>query len=176
MAFDLEEAAAILARTPTALRGLLEGLPDAWARADEGPGTWSPYDIVGHLIHGERCDWLPRIRRLLEHGESVPFEPFDRFAQFRESQGRSLDALLDEFAAARRQSLADLAALELAPADLARTGRHPDFGPVTLGQLLSTWTAHDLGHLAQACRAMAGRYRDEVGPWRQYLPIVAPRR
>lgn len=176
MAFELDEAAAILARTPTALRGLLSGVPEAWARADEGPGTWSPYDIVGHLIHGERCDWLPRIRRLLEHGETVAFDPFDRFAQFRESGGRPLDELLDEFTAARARSLVDLAALRLAPADLARAGTHPAFGRVTLGQLLSTWAVHDLGHLAQACRAMAGRYRDDVGPWREYLPIVAPRR
>ena len=176
MAFDINEAAAILERTPGALRALLGGLPEAWTAADEGPGTWSPYDIVGHLVHGERTDWIPRVRRLLEHGEAVPFDPFDRFAQFTESHGRPLDALLDEFAALRAGSLRDLAALRLAPADLARTGAHPAFGRVTMAQLLSTWTAHDLGHLAQACRVMAGRYREDVGPWREYLPITAPRR
>lgn len=176
MAFAIDEAVAILERTPGALRALLGGLPAAWTAADEGPGTWSPYDIVGHLIHGERTDWIPRVRRLLEHGEAVPFAPFDRFAQFTESQGRSLAVLLDEFAALRAHSLSDLASLRLAGEDLARTGTHPAFGRVTLAQLLATWTVHDLGHLAQACRAMAGRYRDDVGPWREYLPIVAPRR
>jgi hypothetical protein len=176
MAIVVAEAVAILERTPAALRGLLAGLPDVWTRADEGPGTWSPYDIVGHLVHGERTDWIPRLVRLLEHGEAVPFAPFDRFAQFTESKGRSLADLLDEFSRLRAHSLRELAALDLGEADLGRTGTHPAFGRVTLAQLLATWTAHDLGHLAQACRAMAGRYRDDVGPWREYLPIVAPRR
>lgn len=176
MQMTLDEAVAVLERTPAALRGLLEGLPEAWIRADEGPETWSPYDIVGHLVHGERTDWLPRIRRLLEHGESMPFEPFDRFAHFTESKGYTMPDLLDAFAKARARSLVDLAALRLAPGDLGRAGTHPAFGRVTLGELLSTWTVHDLGHLAQCCRVMAARYRDDIGPWREYLPIVAPRR
>lgn len=176
MVFAIDEATAILERTPGALRALLAGLPAAWTGADEGEGTWSPYDIAGHLVHGERADWIPRVRRLLEHGEAVPFDPFDRFAQFQESQGRPLEELLDEFARLRASSLAELASLRLGAGDLSRTGTHPAFGRVTLAQLLSTWAVHDLGHLAQACRAMAGRYREDVGPWREYLPIVAPRR
>ena len=176
MAFDLGEATAILERTPAALRALLGGLPDAWTRADEGPDTWSPFDVVGHLSHGDRAEWIPRVRHLLEHGEARPFTPFDRFAQVRDAPGRTLSEKLDEFAALRAQSLRDLAALRLTPADLERAGAHPAFGRVTLGQLLATWTVHDLGHLAQVCRAMAGRYREDAGPWAAYLPILAPRR
>ena len=176
MVFDLGEATEVLERTPAALAALLGGLADAWVRADEGPDTWSPFDVVGHLIQGERCDWLPRVRHILEHGESTPFTPFDRFAQFEASKGSTLAALLDEFAALRARSLRDLSALRLSSADMDRAGTHPAFGRVTLGQLLSTWTVHDLGHVAQICRAMAGRYHRDVGPWAAYLPIVAPRR
>lgn len=176
MTFELAEAVSVLERTPAALRALLLDLPETWTRANEGPETWSPYDVVGHLIHGERCDWIPRIRIILGHGESLAFAPFDRFAQFTESAGRPLADLLDEFSTLRTQSLRELADLQLSPSDLVRLGTHPALGRVTLGQLLSTWTVHDLGHVAQVCRAMAGRYREDVGPWQQYLPIVAPRR
>jgi hypothetical protein len=176
MAFDLEEMVAVLERTPAALRGLLAGLPDAWITADEGPGTWSPYEVVGHLIHGERSNWIARVRHILDAGESRPFTPFDRFAQQSESRQRTLAELLDQFAGLRAASLRDLAALRLTAADLERIGAHPEFGRVTLGQLLATWTVHDLGHLAQVCRVMAGRTREEVGPWRAYLPVLAPRR
>ena len=168
----LEEATAVLARTPGALDALLRGLPEGWLSAHEGGESWSPYDVMGHLIHGERTDWIPRVRRLLEHGESLAFEKFDRFAQFEESKGKTLASLLDEFAAVRAQSLRDLAALKLTSEDLDRRGRHPAFGPVTLRQLLATWMAHDLDHLTQIARVIARQYSDEVGPWRAYLRII----
>ena len=174
MPFDLSQAVSVLDRTPIVLRDMLHGLPDAWTRGDEGPDTWSPYDVVGHLIHGERTDWIPRARIILEEGEGRAFEPFDRFAQERESRGKSLAQLLDEFAALREENLEVLRGLDLGPAELALKGRHPDLGVVTLGQLLATWTAHDLGHLAQISRVMAKQYADQVGPWRAYMPVLAP--
>lgn len=170
--FDLDEAMALLSRTPATLDALLRNLPDGWIRAHEGGDTWSPFDVVGHLIHGERTEWLGRARIILEQGESRPFVPFDRFAQFRESEGRTLDQLLDEFAALRRQNLEAVANLKLTAADLARRGRHPSFGVVTLRQLLATWVAHDLDHLSQIARVVARQYADEVGPWRTYLRII----
>ncbi len=170
--FDLREARAILARTPVVLDTWLRDLPDAWLAATEGPGTWSPYDVVGHLIHGDRADWIPRARRILEHGEALPFDPFDRDAQFRESAGRSLPDLLDEFARTRRQALDDLDAMALSEADLDRRGTHPALGAVTLRELLATWTAHDLDHVMQIARVMGRRYADDVGPWRAYLRII----
>jgi hypothetical protein len=175
MSYDLGASAALLARTPAVLDAWLRGLPEAWTTANEGPGTWSAFDIVGHLIHGEKTDWLPRARIILAHGEARPFEPFDRFAQERDSEGKTLDALLDEFAALRAANLVALDALGLREADLDRRGTHPALGTVTLGQLLATWVAHDLGHLAQIARVMAKRYRDEIGPWTAYLPIVSDR-
>lgn len=170
--FALNEAVAILARTPATLDALLRGLPDPWITAHEGGDSWSAYDIVGHLIHGERADWLPRVSVILEHGESRPFQPFDRLAQFEHSRGRSLDELLDTFAAERRQSLRDLQALNLTPEDLDRRGRHPDFGAVTLRQLLATWVAHDLDHVMQTARVLGRQYADEVGPWKAYLRVA----
>ena len=170
--YVVEEATAVLARTPRALDALLRGLPDGWIAANEGGESWSPYDVVGHLIHGERTDWIPRVRRLLEHGESLAFEKFDRLAQFEESKGKTLASLLDEFGEVRAQSLRDLTALNLTAADLDRRGRHPAFGPVTLRQLLSTWMAHDLDHVSQIARVIARQYSDEVGPWRAYLRII----
>jgi hypothetical protein len=170
--FTFDEATAILSRTPAALDAYLRGLPDVWITAHEGDGTWSPFDVVGHLIHGERTDWMGRARMILEHGESRTFEPFDRFAQFRDSEGRTLEGLLDEFATLRAQNLRDLAALELTDAHLDRRGRHPEFGVVTLRQLLSTWVAHDLDHVSQIARVLARQYTDEVGPWQAYLRII----
>jgi hypothetical protein len=170
--FVLEEAASLLARTPATLDALLRGLPEGWTTANEGGDTWSPFDVIGHLIHGERADWMPRAKIILAHGEARAFEPFDRFAQFAESEGRTLASLLDEFAALRQQSLRDLAALQLTEADLDRRGRHPAFGVVTLRELLSTWVAHDLDHVAQISRVLARQYSDAVGPWRAYLRIV----
>ena len=167
------EAIAVLGRTPAALDALLRGLPDGWIIAHEGGQTWSPFDVVGHLIHGEQTDWMPRLRIILEHGESRPFEKFDRLAQFNASAGRTLPELLDEFAGLRRHNLADLAALRLSDADLDRRGRHPELGVVTALQLLATWVAHDLDHVVQIARVMAGLYSDEVGPWRAYLRIIS---
>ena len=171
--FVLEEGVAILARTPATLDALLRDLPDGWIAAHEGGETWSPYDVVGHLIHGERTDWMPRVRMILEDGETKPFDTFDRFAQFAASKGRTLGSLLDEFAALRRDNLRDLEALRLAETDLARRGQHPALGVVTLGQLLATWVAHDLDHVVQVARVLAKQYSDEVGPWRAYLRIIS---
>jgi hypothetical protein len=175
MPFRLETAVPILTRTPPLLRAWLDGLPAASLDANEGPETFSPRDVVGHLIHGEETDWLPRARRILEHGESLPFEPFDRFAQ----RGRFTDwtaaALLDRFAALRGESLAALAALPTDSAALARRGMHPALGSVTLGQTLATWVVHDMNHVAQIARVLARQYEGDVGPWIEYLPILRPR-
>ena len=172
MEFELQTGIAVLERTPQALRAMLAGLPDVWTAATEGPDTWSPYDIVGHLVHGERTDWIPRARIILEQGPDRQFAPFDRFAQFRESQGRPLHELLDEFARLRGENLDTLTGWRLTDSHLALEGEHPAFGRVTLRQLLATWVAHDLSHIAQIARVMAKQYRDEVGPWRAYLPIM----
>jgi hypothetical protein len=169
----MDEATAILARTPASLDALLRGLPDGWIGANEGSDTWSPFDVIGHLIHGEQTDWLPRARIILEHGDARPFDTFDRFAQFRASQGRPLSELLDEFAARRAENLRQLATLALTDADLDRPGLHPELGPVTMRQLLATWVAHDLDHLVQIARVLARQYSDEVGPWRAYLRIIS---
>ena len=168
----LAETIALLARTPPTLDTLLRDLPDFWTRGTEGENTWSAYDVIGHLIHGERTDWIPRTKIILEHGESRAFEPFDRFAQFRASEGKSLAQLLDEFAQLRADNLAELRALNMQPADLARRGRHPALGTVTLSQLLSCWAAHDLSHLHQLTRVMAHQYREDVGPWTAYLGVM----
>lgn len=170
--FDLQAGTAVLERTPVALREMLAGLPAQWITADEGPETWSPYVVVGHLVHGERTDWIPRARIILEQTANRRFEPFDRFAQFRESEGKSLPQLLDEFSDLRRANLATLRGWKLTEEKLALEGEHPEFGAVTLRQLLATWVAHDLGHVAQIARVMAKQYREAVGPWRAYLPIV----
>jgi hypothetical protein len=174
-ALRLDEAVQVLARTPAALTALLAGLDDAWLDADEGERTWSARIVVGHLIHAERTDWIPRARRILEHGERLPFEPFDRFAQLEFAPGSPIDALLATFARERAASLDALAHLRLAPADLDRRGRHPALGPVTLRELVATWVAHDLGHVAQIARVLAKRCASDVGPWRAYLPILAER-
>jgi len=171
--FVTEEAIALLSRTPSTLDTLLRGLPDGWVAAHEGGNTWSPFDVIGHLIHGERTDWMPRARIILERGEAQPFETFDRLAQFEESRGRTLASLLDEFASLRANNLRDLASLQLTDAELDRRGRHPQLGVVTLRQLLATWVAHDLDHVMQIARVLARQYSDEVGPWRAYLRIIS---
>lgn len=171
-AFRLDEALEILERTPATLRGLLAGISEPWQRVDEGPDTWSPFDNVGHLIHGEETDWIPRARIILEHGTARPFEPFDRFAQLKRFRDGSLGSLLDRFAELRASNLATLRGWELGPDQLALQGRHPELGTVTLAQLLAAWAAHDLGHIAQISRVMAKRYRSAVGPWVAYLPIL----
>ena len=174
MDFDLHTAVPVLSRTPAVLDVLLRDLPSPWALHTEGPNTWSPYDVVGHLIHGERTDWMPRAEHLLAHGEAVPFPTFDRFAQFEASRGKSLPELLDTFRELRADSLRRLSALRLTAADLGRTGQHPEFGRVTLGQHLATWVAHDLDHLVQIARVMGRQYTEAVGPWRKYLRITGP--
>jgi len=172
MLFSLHHAIEILSRTPATLTSLLAGLSEPWIKNNEGPETWSPYDVVGHLIHGERTDWMPRLKIILELGESRPFDPFDRFAQFEASKGKSLSELLETFATLRRQNLATLKQLNLTEEHFKLKGTHPDFGPVTLGQLLATWVVHDLNHLSQIARVMAKQYVDEVGPWVSYLSIL----
>lgn len=172
MAFTLPDATAVLERTPRTLRAMLEGLPQGWIDAVEAPGGWSPFVVVGHLIHGERTDWIPRARIVLEQGRARAFTPYDRFAQFEASRGKSLSDLLDEFGELRAENLSTLAGWRLTEEQLRLEGRHPDFGLVTLRQLLATWVGHDLGHIAQVARAMAKQYREEVGPWRAYLPVM----
>jgi hypothetical protein len=172
MDFDLPTGIAVLGRTPSTLGALLAGLPPQWTDATEGPDTWSPYDILGHLVQGERADWIPRARIILAQGEDRRFQPFDRFAQFRESQGKSLADLLDEFTRLRAESLETLDGWNLTDEQLALEGEHPAFGLVSLRQLLATWVAHDLGHVAQTARVMAKQYREAVGPWRAYLPVM----
>jgi len=170
--FNLTETVALLTRTPATLNALLRGLPNTWVHSNEGKDTWSAYDIVGHLIAGERNDWMTRARIVLESGEARPFDRFDRLAQQRESQGKSLEQLLDEFALLRKENLIALEALNLQPSDLSRRGTHPELGVVTLSQLLSTWAVHDLTHLHQLSRVMAHQYRDAVGPWSIYLGVL----
>lgn len=170
--FDLPDSLALLERMPSVLDALLRGTSDAWHSFHEAPATWSPFEVVGHLIHAEETDWIPRARLILEHGEDRPFEPFDRFAQLTRFAGSPLDSLLDKFAEARRESLAVVRGWQLTEAQLDRTGRHPALGAVTLRQLLATWTVHDLNHLAQISRVLAKRYTDDVGPWREYLSIL----
>jgi len=172
MNFDLSAGIKVLERTPHTLGAMLGGLPPTWTDATEGPETWSPYVIVGHLIHGERTDWIPRAQVILAQGQQRRFTPYDRFAQFHESQGKSLSDLLKEFAGLRATNLATLAEWHLTDVQLALEGEHPELGPVTLRQLLATWVAHDLGHVAQTARVMAKQYREAVGPWRAYLPVM----
>jgi hypothetical protein len=172
MNHQLPDSIALLARTPTALNALLRDLPETWTFRNEGENTWSVFDVVGHLNHGERTDWIPRARTILQFGEAKPFEPFDREAQGRESQGKSLGQLLDEFATLRSENLEELRAMNLKPDDLARRGRHPALGVVTLAELLATWAAHDLTHLHQISRVMAYQYREAVGPWTRFLGVM----
>jgi len=172
MTFDLDKSLEILDRTPDVMRRLLSGLSSDWTTGNEGGETWSPYDVVGHLIHGERTDWMARLDIIMSDRADKTFVPFDRFAQFRDSAGKSLEDLLDEFARARSANLIRLRSLRLTEIDLDRTGIHPDFGRVTLRQLLATWVAHDLDHLMQMSRAMAKQIGAEVGPWVKYLRIL----
>jgi len=169
---DPEHTLSLLARTPAVLSALLRDLPDGWTRRNEGENTWKPAEVVAHLISGERTDWMPRVKMILQFGETRTFEPFDRLGWIQESQGKSLSQLLDEFARLRAANLDELCALSLGAEDLGRLGRHPDFGAVTLAQLLATWAAHDLTHLHQISRVMAHQYREAVGPWSKYLGVL----
>jgi hypothetical protein len=172
MEFDLGHTISLLSRTPAVLKTLLGDLPETWTLRNEGENTWSAIDIVGHLIHGERTDWMPRTRMILQSGEAHTFEPFDRWGHVRESQGKSLGQLLEEFAGLRSGNLSELRALNLRQEDLERRGRHPALGVVTLSELLATWAAHDLTHLHQISRIMAHQYREAVGPWSAYLGVL----
>ena len=172
MSYSIDEAVALLERTPRILRSWLAGLPEPWLMATEGPGTWNAFDVIGHLIHGERTDWISRMEHILTKGESEPFPVFDREAMFAASEGKSLGVLLETFAELREENLVRLRARQLTAADLDRTGRHPEFGTVTLRQHLATWVAHDLTHIVQIARVMANRYGAEVGPWKAYLSVL----
>lgn len=173
MPFDLSRSLEILEKTPTVIEKLLDGLSDEWTTTNEGPNTWSPYDVVGHLIHGEKTDWIPRMEIILSAKTDKSFEPFDRFAQFEESKGKTLRQLLDEFNLLRATNVRRLRSMDITGHTLEQTGIHPAFGSVTLQQLLSTWVVHDLNHIAQIVRVMAHQYKAEVGPWREYLRIVS---
>lgn len=172
MEHNLEQTIALLSRTPAALNALLRDLPEVWISRSEGGNTWNTFDVVGHLVYAERADWMPRVKLILQFGESKAFEPFDRLGQVRESQGKSLGQLLDEFAHVRSKNLDELRTLNLQQQDLERRGRHPSLGAVTLSQLLATWAAHDLTHLHQLSRIMAHQYREAVGPWSAYLGVL----
>lgn len=169
---DLETSLALLAKTPAALNALLRELPDAWTRRNEGEKTWSAFDIVGHLIHCEHADWMPRVRCILAHGDSQPFPPFDRGGHVKAVEGKSMPQLLDELLEIRAKNVAELRGLHLTEVDLARRGRHPGLGIVTMSELLATWAAHDLNHLHQMARVMAVQYREAVGPFAQYLGVM----
>jgi hypothetical protein len=173
MEFQLDQAQEILRRTPATLDALLRHLPEVWALSNEGAESWSPFDVLGHLIHAEEADWIPRARIILEHGESRAFEPFDRFAMFEKTRGQSLDDLLDRFGRLRAESLKMLEGMNLSLETLEKRGMHPEFGVVTLSQLLSTWVVHDLGHIGQIARVLAKQYREAVGAWQAYLPVLS---
>jgi hypothetical protein len=169
---NLEDTMALLGRTPGVLDVLLRNLPEFWTRRNEGENTWNAFDVVGHLVHGERTDWMARARLILQFGETRAFEPFDRWAQQQESQGKSLSELLDEFSRLRADNLQELRAMKLDTEQLALSGRHPVLGIVTLSELLATWAAHDLTHLHQLSRIMANQYREAVGPWSKFLGVM----
>ncbi len=172
MEFQLDHATEILRRTPATLNSLLRHLPEEWVLANEGLESWSPFDVVGHLIHGEETDWIPRAKIILEYGENGTFEPFDRFAMFEQSRGKSLGDLLDRFEWLRGESLKEWEAMNLKPEMLGKRGTHPELGVVTLSQLLSTWVVHDLGHIGQVVGVLAKQYTEAVGAWQAYLPVL----
>ena len=172
MQLNLDHTISLLTRTPITLNTLLRDQPEIWTHRNEGEKTWSAYDVIGHLAHGERTDWIPRVKCILAYGDAQAFEPFDRFAQVRESEGKSLAQLLDEFSQLRAENLVTLRTMNLQPSDLDRRGLHPSLGPVTMSQLLATWAAHDMTHLHQISRILANQYREAVGAWSQYLGVL----
>jgi hypothetical protein len=172
MTFNLPASIAVLERTPNVLDALLDGLPDVWTTGNEGPDTWNAFDVVGHLIDGETTDWMARLHVIVAGGDNRRFEPFDRFRHISRNKGRTLSELRTEFRESRERNLSELRGLRLTTEQLQLTGEHPAFGTVTLEQLLATWVAHDLGHLAQIARVMAKQYREAVGPWEAYLPVL----
>ena len=171
MKFTIAHTLRVLEQTPITLSALLAHLPEEWVKANEGEDSWSAFDIVGHLIHGEKTDWMERLKIILFQAKKH-FEPFDRFAQFEISKGKTIHELLDEFNAIRNKNLVYLSSLKINNQQLQQTGIHPEFGKVTLQQLLATWVTHDLGHLAQITRVLAKQYKNEVGPWKAYIPIL----
>jgi hypothetical protein len=170
--FQLEQAIEVLRRTPSVLRSMLSGLSDPWVFNNYGPETFSPFDVVGHLIHGERADWIARARIILEQGEGRTFDPFDRYAMYEASKGKTLAELLDTFESLREENVRTLESMPLTPEKLALRGTHPALGAVTLENLLTTWVVHDLNHVAQIAKAMASQYREAVGPWEAHLSIL----
>ena len=172
MEFELKRSLKILQRTPAVLRNWLDGLDACWTENNYGNETFSPFDVVGHLLHGERTDWMARVELILEHGETRAFVPWDRYAMYQESQGKTMVQLLDEFETARHQNLIKLDLKQIKNEDLRRTGTHPSFGRVTLRQLIATWVTHDLNHIHQIAKCMAWQYRDEIGPWREYVTFI----
>jgi hypothetical protein len=172
MDFNLERSIEILERTPAVMQSLLSGVHDDWTMQNEGSNTWGPYDIVGHLIHGEKTDWTPRMELILSDFSDKHFVPFDRFAQYNDSKGKTLQELLDEFTELRKDNIELLQKQNISANDLQKEGIHPRFGKVTLEQLLATWTVHDLNHIAQAVRVMAQQYKAAVGPWVEFLKIL----
>ncbi|MEQ9403442.1 MAG: DinB family protein [Cyclobacteriaceae bacterium] len=171
MKFSLEDSMTILSKTPGIISQSLEGLSETWTHQNEGPETWSPFDVVGHLIHGERTDWIPRTKIIL-FAEDKRFTPYDRFAQFKESEGKSMQDLLVEFEDLRKLNLTELQELKLEKSDFEKTGIHPEFGDITLRQLLAAWVTHDLGHIVQINRVLAKQYKEEAGPWPKYLRVL----
>lgn len=169
---DIDDLTNILSRTPIVVRGLLKGLSEDLVRSNEGGDTWSPFDVVGHLIHGEKTDWIPRAKIILSDADDKSFEPFDRFAQFEESEGKPLADLLEEFEALRMENLRELASMNISEEDLKKTGIHPELGEVTLSQLLATWAVHDLDHIVQVSRTIAKQFSEEVGPWKDFIGIL----
>ncbi|MGK2862307.1 MAG: DinB family protein [Chitinophagaceae bacterium] len=172
MEFNLAKSIEILERSPKVFNSLLQNLPEHWTKSNEGPDTFSPYDVIGHLIHGEKTDWRPRTMLILKNDIPEPFIPYDRFAQFENSKGKSLQVLLDEFEKLRAENMTWLKSLKITDNDLEKKGIHPSLGPVTLKQLLSTWVVHDLTHIAQVTRVMAKQYKEETGPWAEYFRIL----
>lgn len=172
MEYQLDQAIEVLERTPKVMQTLLSGISKEWSTQNEGPNTWSPYDVLGHLVHGEKTDWMPRLEIVLGTSERTTFEPYDRFAQFEMSKGKSLATLLSEFETLRKNNLDILRSKNLSEADLNKTANHPSLGVVSLKNLLSAWVVHDLGHITQISRVMAKQYKEEIGPWTKYLTIV----
>ncbi len=172
MKFNLEKSFEILDRTPDSLKAVLSDISPEWVMNNEGPDTFSPFDVVGHLIHGEKTDWRKRVERILEFGGSKPFEPYDRFAMFELSKGRTIAELLEEFSLLRKQNMVWMREQNLHEADLDKKGMHPVLGEVSMRELLASWVIHDLTHIAQITRVMAKQYKDEMGPWRQFFRII----
>ena len=174
MEFRLDQAMGILQQTPAVLRALLQDVSDRWVYNNYGAKTFNPFDVVGHLIHGERTDWMPRAKMILQHGEAKTFEPFDRYAMYEGSKGNTIDQLLETFEVLRKGNLETLRAMNLTPEELALRGTHPELGPVTMQQLLATWVVHDLNHFHQIAKCMAWQYKDAVGPWLPYVGVLKP--